>query len=192
MQAEAQRSQLTMLDGQVSEPARLTPDMGRYLQKAFPADTTILCNFDRYYSTLSYYAQRTILRNVGTADEWKDALDDSERLGGILWMGAPSTPEILAVLPKDEVQQVEIDGIRFAVWRPGRLRAHLPGKFKTPGSGQPLSGDNNKVIVISVEERAELVRLRQEALRAMAPKELTDTASNEASRDSGNSPGAVQ
>ncbi len=120
MQAEAQRSQLTMLDGQVSEPARLIPDMGRYLQRAFPADTTILCNFDPYYSALSYYAQRTILRNVGTADEWKDALDDSERLGGILWMGAPSTPEILAVLPKDEVQQVEIDGIRFAVWRPGR------------------------------------------------------------------------
>ena len=120
MQAEAQRSQLTMLDGQVSEPARLAPDMGRYLQRAFPADTTILCNFDPNYSALSYYAQRTILRNVGTADEWKDALDDSERLGGILWMGAPSTPEILAVLPKDEVQQVEIDRIRFAVWRPGR------------------------------------------------------------------------
>jgi 4-amino-4-deoxy-L-arabinose transferase-like glycosyltransferase len=120
MQAEAQRSQLTMLDGQVSEPAGLIPDAGRYLESAFPAETTILCNFDPYYSTLSYYAQRTILRNVGTADEWKDALDNGKRLGGILWMGAPSTPEILAILPKDEVQRVEIDGIRFALWRPGQ------------------------------------------------------------------------
>jgi hypothetical protein len=67
------------------------------------------------------------------------------------------------------------------------LRAHLPAKFKTPGSGQPLiAGDNNKVVVIDAARRAELVALRQEALEAMNPKQIT--ASNEAvSPDSGNS-----
>ena len=74
------------------------------------------------------------------------------------------------------------------------LRAHLPSKFKTPGSGQPLvSGNNNQVLVITPEQRDELVRLRQEALEAMnPPKALTDTASNEAVCDSGNSSGGVQ
>jgi hypothetical protein len=40
----------------------------------------------------------------------------------------------------------------------------MPHKFKTPGSGQPL--------VIDAETRAELVRLRQEALEAMADKSV--------------------
>ena len=41
------------------------------------------------------------------------------------------------------------------------LRAHLPAKFKTPGSGQAplIAGDNNKVIVIDAAKRAELVAL---------------------------------
>jgi hypothetical protein len=47
-------------------------------------------------------------------------------------------------------------------------------KVKTPGSHAPvISGDNNKVVIIDAKERAELVRLRQEALEAMRPKELT-------------------
>jgi hypothetical protein len=73
------------------------------------------------------------------------------------------------------------------------LRAHLPAKFKTPGSGQaPLvAGDNNKVIVIDAAKRAELVALRQEALEAMRPKQI-EPASNEATSDSGNSSAAVQ
>jgi predicted AlkP superfamily pyrophosphatase or phosphodiesterase len=62
-------------------------------------------------------------------------------------------------------------------------------KFKPPGSHQPLvSGDGNKVIVIDAATRAELVRQRQEALRAMQPKELR--APNGAFSDSGNSPAA--
>jgi hypothetical protein len=40
------------------------------------------------------------------------------------------------------------------------LRTHMPGKFKTPGSRQPLvSGDGNQVIVIDEATRAELARL---------------------------------
>jgi hypothetical protein len=73
------------------------------------------------------------------------------------------------------------------------LRAHLPAKFKTPGSGQAplIAGDNNRVMIMTPELQDELIRLRREALEAMnPPKELK--ASNEAFSDSGNSPAAVQ
>ena len=100
------------------EPANLIPDLGRYLGNVFPPDTTILCNFDPYYSPLSYYARRTILRNLASAEEWNFAAGNSrDNLGGIIWLEAPAAPEILAALPTNEVAPVEIDGIRFAIWR---------------------------------------------------------------------------
>jgi hypothetical protein len=71
------------------------------------------------------------------------------------------------------------------------LRAHLPAKFKTPGSQAPLiAGDNNRVMIMTPERQDELIRLRREQLEAMRPKELK--ASNEAFPDSGNSSGGVQ
>jgi hypothetical protein len=121
MRAENQRSQLLMLDGQTREPAYLIRDAGRYLAKTFPSDTTILCNFDPYYSTLSYYAQRTILNNLGSSSEWDYASANSARpLGGLLWLAAPSTAEILSSLPNEQIERVEIDGVSFAVWKPPR------------------------------------------------------------------------
>jgi 4-amino-4-deoxy-L-arabinose transferase-like glycosyltransferase len=117
--AENQRSQFLMFDGVTREPPNLIPDVGRYLAKSFPADTTILSNFDPYYSPLAYYAQKTIVRNLGTDDEWNAAaIAAGPRLGGIVWLAAASAPEILAALPKDETFRVEIDGISFAVWKP--------------------------------------------------------------------------
>ena len=119
--AENQRSQLLMLDGKISEPKTLIRDLGLYLAKNFPRDTTILCNFDPYYSPVSYYAQKTIARNLSSDDEWKTAADEAgPRLGGIVWVAAPSAPEILAALPKDETSPVEIDGVSFVVWKPDR------------------------------------------------------------------------
>jgi hypothetical protein len=51
------------------------------------------------------------------------------------------------------------------------LRAHLPAKFKTPGSGQPLvAGDNNQVMIMTPERQDELIALRREQLEAMRPK----------------------
>lgn len=49
------------------------------------------------------------------------------------------------------------------------LRAHLPAKFKTPGSGpQPLvSGNNNQVVICDAAEREKLIAARREALEAM-------------------------
>jgi Dolichyl-phosphate-mannose-protein mannosyltransferase len=119
--AENQRSQLLMLDGQTAEPKTLIRDLGLYLAKNFPRDTTILCNFDPYYSPVSFYAQKTIVRNVSSADEWKAAADGiGSRLGGIVWLAAPSAPEILATIPKSETFPMEIDGVRFVVWKPDR------------------------------------------------------------------------
>ncbi|HEX4629785.1 MAG TPA: glycosyltransferase family 39 protein [Chthoniobacterales bacterium] len=117
--AENLRSQLLMLDGTTAEPKTLIPDLGRYLAKTFPAETTILSNFDPYYSPLDYYAHTTIVRNIGTNDEWNSAAAAAgPRVGGIVWLAAPPAPEILGVLPKGETTQIEIDGVRFALWKP--------------------------------------------------------------------------
>jgi hypothetical protein len=64
------------------------------------------------------------------------------------------------------------------------LRAHLPNLFKRPGSHAPvISGDNKQALVIDPATRDEPVRLRREALRAMA---LKQGAPNGAPADSGN------
>jgi 4-amino-4-deoxy-L-arabinose transferase-like glycosyltransferase len=118
--AEDQRSQFLILDGIADEPSNLIPDLGRHLAKTFPADATILCNFDPYYSSLSYYAKRTIYTNLRTSTEWNAVAADRSggAVGGILWLGAPSTADILAGLPPGEIVPVEIDGVSFAVWQP--------------------------------------------------------------------------
>ena len=117
--AEKQRSQLLMLDGITGEPKNLIPDLGRYLAKTFPEGTTVLSNFDPYYSPVSYYARNTIVRNLSSDDEWTEAVNGAgPRRGGIIWLAAPSAPEILAALPNDETFAVEIDGVHFVVWKP--------------------------------------------------------------------------
>jgi hypothetical protein len=120
--AEDQRSQFQILAEAAREPANLIPDLGHYVATVFPANTEILCNFDPYYSPLSYYAGRSIFRNLATPDEWKFAIDnDHEKYGGIIWLEAPAAAEIIAALPRTEFSQVEIDGVRFAIWR-GSIR----------------------------------------------------------------------
>jgi len=118
--AEDQRSQFLILDGIAREPSNLIPDVGRHLAKIFPVDVTILCNFDPYYSSMSYYAKRTMFTNLRTSTEWNAVAADlrGRAVGGILWMGAPSAADLLAGLPTAEIVPVEIDGVRFAVWKP--------------------------------------------------------------------------
>ncbi len=116
--AEEQRSPFLILDGAAHEPATLIRDLGRYLATIFPPGTTVLCNFDPYYSPLSYYARNPILRNLTAASEWDFAVaDEHKNFGGVLWLGAPSAAEIQAALPANELSVVEVDGIRFAIWR---------------------------------------------------------------------------
>ena len=56
------------------------------------------------------------------------------------------------------------------------LRAHLPSRFKTPGSGQAplIAGDNNQVMIMTPERQDELIRMRREALEAMRPKPTSE------------------
>jgi hypothetical protein len=116
--AQEQRSQFRILDDAPREPANLIPDLGRYLATIFPADTKILCNFDPYYSPISYYAKRTILRNLTTADDWRFAFEkQDETFGGIVWLESPAAAEIMATLPPAEISETQIDGVRFAIWR---------------------------------------------------------------------------
>jgi 4-amino-4-deoxy-L-arabinose transferase-like glycosyltransferase len=118
--AEEMRSQFLILDGDAPEPSNLIPDVGRHLAKTFSADATILCNFDPYYSSMSYYAQREIYTNIHSSTEWNALAADEggSDVGGILWLGEPSAAEILAGLPTNEIVPVEIDGVRFAIWKP--------------------------------------------------------------------------
>jgi 4-amino-4-deoxy-L-arabinose transferase-like glycosyltransferase len=119
IRAENQRSQFCILDGAVKEPSNLVPDLGRELGRIFSPDTPILCNFDPYGSTLPYYAQRTVVNNLGGAAEWKAAAArEPGPAGGVIWVASPSAPEILAALPTDEVSRITIDGIVFALWKP--------------------------------------------------------------------------
>lgn len=72
------------------------------------------------------------------------------------------------------------------------LRAHMPDKFKTPGSHAPVtSGNDNKGMIMTAERQDELIAARREALEAMKLPQLRE-ASNKASADSGNSPASVQ
>ena len=87
-----------------SLPTLIIPDLGRYLAEKFPQETTIFCNFDTYWSVLPYYAQRTILTSLTSFDFWKDDMaGDTGPFGGIIWVDAPEASDILAAIPKNEV-----------------------------------------------------------------------------------------
>ncbi|MEI8341583.1 MAG: glycosyltransferase family 39 protein [Verrucomicrobiota bacterium] len=123
IRAENQRSQFCILDGAPGEPSNLVPDLGSQLGRIFSQDTTILCNFDPYGSTLPYYAQRTIINNISSADEWKSTAKELlVPAGGVIWTGSPSAAEILEALPKEEISRITVDEIDFAVWKPGQTR----------------------------------------------------------------------
>ena len=113
--SEEMRSPYLILDGVVEEPAHLIPELGDALQKAFPPRATILVNFDPYGSALTYYAQRPILTNLLTVEDWRTALAQEHPAGGVIWLGAKNAPEILAALGGGTTR-VEIAGFTFALW----------------------------------------------------------------------------
>ena len=120
-QSERMRSPFYMLDGITVEPPTLIPDLGRFLAQKFPPETTIFCNFDPYGSVLPYYAQRTILTSLTSFDYWKDDMaGDAGPFGGIIWVDAPEASEILAAIPKNELEPYEIDKVHFVLWRPAK------------------------------------------------------------------------
>lgn len=120
-QAQKLRSPFYMLDGVTAEPQNLIPDLGKKLAQSFSPETTILCNFDPYTSVLPYYAQRTVRNNLTAFEYWKDVMAEEQGpFGGILWLDAPEASEVLTAIPPNELVPFELDGFRFALWRPAR------------------------------------------------------------------------
>jgi 4-amino-4-deoxy-L-arabinose transferase-like glycosyltransferase len=114
--SEEMRSPYLILDQVVSEPAELLPDLGSELRHAFPPGATVLANFDPYGSALTYYAQRPILTNLMTVEDWRTALAEEHPAGGIIWLGAKNSAEILASLHGD-TKSIEVAGFKFVLWQ---------------------------------------------------------------------------
>ena len=118
-------TQFCILDDDDTEPPTLMPDLGRLIDRNFPADAVIICNFDRYYSPLPYYARRVMANNAHTSEEWQKALSDAlpQSAAGIVWMGAPDATDLLRHLPSAETRRVNVDGVPFVLWQPGPIRS---------------------------------------------------------------------
>ncbi len=101
------------------------PDLGRLIDRTFPAGAVVICNFDRYYSPLPYYARRVMANDAETYADWQKAVSDAlpQPAGGIVWARAPDAPELLSHLPAPETRDVTVDGIPFVLWLPSALRA---------------------------------------------------------------------
>ncbi len=118
-QADRMRSLFPILNGTCQEPFTLVPDLGKRLAREFRSGTTVLCNFDPYYSVLPYYAQRELLNNLTTPGEWKDAVKAGEGLiGGVIWTGSKEAVEVVHSLPAGDLTPLDVDGIHFVLWHP--------------------------------------------------------------------------
>ena len=93
------------------------------MQSEFPPEATVITNFDYGYTPqLAYYAQRHILNNLTYDIYWKNALNTAGPIGGIIWMGDPDASEVLAVLKTGALRAVQIDNLKFYVWKPERFK----------------------------------------------------------------------
>ena len=117
-------TQFCILDDDDTEPAELMPDLGRLIDRTFPADTVVICNFDRYYSPLPFYARHIIVNDIRTYADWQRALSDAlpQPAGGIVWADAPDAADLLRHLPRTETYPVTVDQIPFVIWQPNNHR----------------------------------------------------------------------
>jgi hypothetical protein len=111
-------TQFCILDDDDTEPDTLMPDLGRLIDRTFPLNAVIICNFDRYYSPLPYYARRVMANDIHTYADWQGAVSDArpQPACGILWAAAPDAAELLQKLPEGETRKVNVDGIPFVLW----------------------------------------------------------------------------
>ncbi|HEX4084440.1 MAG TPA: glycosyltransferase family 39 protein [Chthoniobacteraceae bacterium] len=116
-------TQFCILDDDDSEPAGLMPDTGHMIERSFPPDTVVICNFDQYYSPLPFYAQRVMVNNIRDYEDWKAAVQDAlpQKSGGMIWTGDPEAAALLSHLAPADMRPVKIDGIDFVLWRPDKL-----------------------------------------------------------------------
>lgn len=113
-------TQFCILDDDDAEPPTLMPDIGHLLDRTFPPDTMILCNFDRYCSPLPFYARHAMANDLHTYAAWQSAISDArpQPAAGIIWAAAPDAAGLLSRLPSPELHPVIIDGIPFVLWHP--------------------------------------------------------------------------
>ncbi len=113
-------TQFCILDDDTQEPDTLMPDVGRLIDRAFPPDAVIICNFDQYYSPLPFYARRVMVNDVHTIADWAHAIADAapQPAGGIIWTGAPDAADLLKKLPPSETHSATIDNVPFVLWTP--------------------------------------------------------------------------
>jgi hypothetical protein len=111
-------TQFCILDDDDTEPDTLMPDLGRLIDRTFPSNAVIICNFDRYYSPLPYYARRVMTNDVHTYADWQSAISDAkpQPACGILWANAPDAAALLQHFPAGETRRVKVDGIAFVLW----------------------------------------------------------------------------
>ena len=115
LRSEFLRTPFMVLDGIEHEPPELIPALGKTIDQAFPAGGTVLANFDPYGSSLTYYAQRPMLTNLLTTDDWRWAMAQEHPAGGVIWLGAPGAKELVDTLPGGATR-VEVAGFAFALW----------------------------------------------------------------------------
>ena len=113
-------TQFCILDDDQSEPPTLMPDVGRLIDRTFPPDAVVICNFDPYYSPLPFYARRVLANDTLTYADWQRAVSDAlpQSAGGIVWAAAPDAADLLRRLPATETRPVTVDGIPFVLWLP--------------------------------------------------------------------------
>src|SRR5205823_7107669 len=112
-QALALNKPFRILDWDKPEPAELIPELGRAIHERFSEGTTVICNFLPFYGPqLPYYAQRTMLNCILSADDWIQATKGPQNgpVGGVIWLGQPNAKEVLKALPAGSREEVNVRG----------------------------------------------------------------------------------
>ena len=112
-------SQTHLLEENIAESPRFIPSLGQILRGYFDERTEVLCNFEPQATTLPYYAQRSLLGEPWNAPGWAEQLrDGTGRFGAVVWMGGVDASELLKVLPEQGRTEIELERVRFCLWKP--------------------------------------------------------------------------
>lgn len=114
--------QFHILDYHTPEPPNLIPELGDAIQKHFPSDAHILCNFlPEYGPQFAYYAQRDILNNLSEYRFWQGYLKNPTKpIGGVVWMTPKTSQELISKLPPGSKQFLNIGELSFCLWKPAQ------------------------------------------------------------------------
>ena len=108
-----------MLEWGGPEPEDLIPSLGRDIEERFPANGRVLCNFPWQSPQLQYYAQRVVLFQKTSYDEWQPLISSQQPVGGVIWLGAEGATQLLKALPTGQREIVQFGKYGFCFWKPG-------------------------------------------------------------------------